>query len=157
MISEKNVDSFDRAILRIVQSDASIPLRAIADRVNLSRAAVQRRLRRMEEEGVIVRNVAMVDPSKIGKHLTVLVEVQIVAAEIEILDRVKHAFKVPEVQQCYNCTGDADFVLIMVVSAMEEYNLIARKLLYENKDVKWFRTLVVYDRVKVGVEVPVDL
>ena len=67
------LDSFDRAILDILQRDNTTPQRAIGEAVNLSAPAVQRRIRRMEEEGVIQANVAVVDPHKVGRPLTIIV------------------------------------------------------------------------------------
>lgn len=148
------LDGFDRAILAIVQQDAGKPLRVIADAVNLSTAAVQRRLQRMEAGGVIRANVAIIDPTLVGKPITILVEVQIERAQIDALDALKVHFSGPEIQQCYYVTGEADFVLVLAVATMEEYQAKARRLFYENKDVKWFRTIVVMDRVKVGLTVP---
>jgi Lrp/AsnC family leucine-responsive transcriptional regulator len=68
---------------------------------------------------------------------------------------MKEHFSGPEIQQCYHVTGEADFMLVLTVATMEEYQGLARHLFYENKNVKWFRTIVVMDRVKVGLFVPV--
>ena len=59
----------------------------------------------------------------------------------------------PEVQQCYYVTGDADFMLVITVATMAEYEALARRLFDDNKNVKWFRTIVVMDRVKAGMTV----
>ena len=151
-----NLDFSDRAVLAIVQQNAATPLRTIADQVNLSTASVQRRLRRMEELGVIQANVAVLDPTLVGKPITILVEVRIERAQLDVLDALKIRFSGPEIQQCYYVTGEADFVLILTVANMEEYQALARHLFYENKEVKWFRTIVVMDRVKVGLTVPIN-
>ena len=149
-----DLDQFDLAVLGIVQRDRETPLRVIAERVNLSTAAVQRRLRRLEEVGVITANVALVDPTLVGKPITVIVEVHIDRVQLDHLNEIKRRFSSPEVQQCYYVAGEADFVLILSVATMEEYTGIAHRLFYTSEDVKWFRTTVVMDRVKVGLTIP---
>ncbi|MCK9798175.1 AsnC family transcriptional regulator [Pseudomonas chlororaphis] len=148
------LDGFDRAILQIVQQDNTTPLRALADQVNLSSASVQRRLKRMEECGVITGNVAIVDPTQVGKPITIVVEVMTERTSIDAMEAMKKHFAVPEVQQCYYVTGEADFVLIVNVATMQEYQALARRLFAENANVKWFKTMVALDRLKVGLEVP---
>ncbi|OOV91483.1 Lrp/AsnC family transcriptional regulator [Pseudomonas sp. MF4836] len=147
------LDGFDRAILEVVQFDNTTPLRLLADRVNLSSASVQRRLKRMEECGVITGNVAIVNPTQVGKAITIVVEVMTERTSIDALESMKKHFAVPEVQQCYYVTGEADFVLIVNVGSMQEYQALARRLFAENANVRWFKTMVALDRLKVGLEV----
>ncbi len=71
------LDRFDLAILAILQKDNTTPQRAIGEAVALSAPAVQRRIKRMEESGVIRANVALVDPAAVGQPLTIFVEVQL--------------------------------------------------------------------------------
>lgn len=111
----------------------------------------------MEEVGVISANAATINPEMVGKAITILVEVHAERTETPDLDAMKTALSGPEIQQCYYITGDADFVLILKVSSMAKYGTLARGLFYDNKNVKWFRTIVVMDRVKTGLNVPVAL
>jgi len=150
-----DLDGFDWSILALVQRDNAVPLRTLAEKVNLSTAAVQRRLKRLEEGGVIVANVAVVDPAKAGKPITIIAEVSVERTSIEALNATKASFCVPQVQQCYYVTGEVDFVLILNVASMQEYQELAGRLFAENANVKWFKTLVALDRVKVGLQVPV--
>ena len=151
------IDDFDRRILAILQRDNRMPQREIGAKVNLSAAAVQRRIRRMEDAGVIAANVAIVAPEKLGKALTILVEVGVGSERLEELDALKSAFsKAPEVQQCYYVTGDADFVLIVLVADMAEYEALTRRLFFGNPNVRKFRTLVTMDRVKFETAVALD-
>lgn len=149
-----DLDGFDWSILALVQRDNAVPLRTLAEKVNLSTAAVQRRLKRLEEGGVIVANVAVVDPAKAGKPITIIAEVSVERTSIEALNATKASFCVPQVQQCYYVTGDADFMLVIVVETMKAYETLARTLFYENRNIKWFRSIVVMDRVKVSLDVP---
>ncbi|ALQ04859.1 MULTISPECIES: Lrp/AsnC family transcriptional regulator [Pseudomonas] len=150
----ESLDKFDRAILDLVQRDNTMPLRLMAEQVNLSTAAVQRRIKRMEAGGVITGNVAIVDPTAVGRPITIIVEVMAERTSIEALEAMKAHFAVPEVQQCYYVTGEVDFVLVLTVASMNEYQTLARRLFAENSNVTWFKTIVALDRVKVGLNVP---
>lgn len=150
------LDSFDMAILAILQQDNTTPQRLIGEKVNLSAAAVHRRIRRMTAEGVIASNSASVDPARVGLPITIVVEVHIESERLDLFDAAKTTFSgAPEVQQCYYVTGDADFILVVVVASMAEYEALTRRLFFENHNVKRFRTLVVMDRIKVGLAVPI--
>lgn len=151
-----SLDAFDRAILRILQADNTTPQRVIGEAVNLSAPAVQRRIRRMEAAGVIRANVAVVDPVPVGQAITIFVEVEVESERAELIDAAKRAFaEAPEVQQCYYVTGEADFVLVIVVPTMADYEALTRRLFFGNHNVKKFRSFVAMDRVKVGLTVPV--
>ena len=150
-----DLDSFDLAILEILQQDNTTPQRVIGEKVNLSAAAVHRRIRRLEADAVITGNVACVDPARVGRPITIVVQVGIESERLDLLDATKHSFsKAPEVQQCFYVTGEADFVLIITVASMSEYEALTRRLFFQNHNVKRFRTLVVMDRVKTGLAVP---
>lgn len=148
------LDAFDLAILGILQRDNSTPQRVIGEAVNLSAPAVQRRIRRMEETGVIRANVAIIDPAKVEQPITIFVEVELISETAELIDAAKREFAaVPQVQQCYYVTGEADFVLVIVVPTMGAYEALTRRLFFGNNNVKKFRTFVAMDRVKVGLAV----
>ncbi|KVN24840.1 AsnC family transcriptional regulator [Burkholderia pyrrocinia] len=151
------LDAFDRKLLMEVQRDAQTPQNELGARVNLSTAAVNRRLRRLADDGVIERYTAVVAPEKAGYALTIVVNVEVESEQIDQLDAMKRAFEqCPQVQQCYYVTGEWDFVLILVVRDMDQYNALTRQLFFANNNVKRFKTLVSMSRVKVGIGVPVD-
>jgi len=152
------LDEFDRRILDILQIDARLPLRKIGEAVHLSTAAVQRRVKRMETEGIISTSVTVLDPTKLGSRTTVIVEIALENERSDLLDKTRRQFLAcPHVQQCYYVTGDADFVLIMNVGSMEEYGNIAQSLFHENPNVTRFRTLVALRNVKVGLNIPMSI
>jgi len=150
------LDSFDLAILDVLQKNNATPQRLIGEMVNLSAPAVQRRIKRLEEAGVIRANVAIIDPDKVGRPLTIFVEVELESERVELIDAAKAGFAaLPEVQQCYYVTGEADFILVITVATMAEYEDLTRRLFFANNNVKKFRTIVAMDRVKVGLGVPI--
>lgn len=149
------LDRFDLAILKVLQQDNKTPQRRIAEMVNLSAPAVQRRIRRMEDTGVIAANIAVVDPARVDHAITLFVEVEMESERAEMFDAAKRAFATtPEVQQCHYVTGEADFILVIVVKTMADYEALTRRLFFANNNVKRFRTFVSMDRVKVGLSVP---
>lgn len=151
------LDGFDLRILEILQNDNKTSQRAIGDLVNLSAPAVQRRIKSMEGAGVITANVAVVDPSSVGQAITIVVEVNVESERIDLLDATKARFAAaPEVQQCYYVTGESDFILVVTVASMSHYESLTRRIFFGNDNIKRFRTLVVMDRVKVTLGVPIS-
>ncbi|AXC50212.1 Lrp/AsnC family transcriptional regulator [Paracoccus suum] len=146
------LDAFDIAILRILQRDARMPQREIGEAVNLSAPSVQRRIRRMEAEGVIAATVAVLDPGKVGRPLTIFCQVELVSETPEDIDMMKCRFRdAPEVQQCFYVTGEADFMLVVVVESMAHYEDFTRLVLFQGSNVRKFGTFVSMDTVKTGL------
>ncbi|MGF7162484.1 DNA-binding Lrp family transcriptional regulator [Rhodoligotrophos appendicifer] len=149
------LDRLDLAILDILQQDNTTPQRVIGSRVNLSAPAVQRRIKRMTQAGVIRANVAVLDPARVGHPITIFVEVEIISETAANIDAAKRDLaSAPEVQQCYYVTGEIDFVLVVVVPSMADYEALTKRLFFGNTNVKRFRSFVAMDRVKVGLAVP---
>ncbi len=145
------LDAFDLAILRILQRDNTTPQRQIGATVNLSAPSVQRRIRRMEADGVITSNVAVIDPDKVGLPLTIFVQVELVSETPSEIDLMKRRFRdAPEVQQCFYVTGEADFMLVVVVESMAAYETFTRQVFFQDSNVRKFRTFVSMDAVKTG-------
>ena len=150
-ISADSLDSFDRAILRIVQRNAKTPQRTIAEAVNLSTAAVQRRIAAMERDGIIRNNVAVVEPDALGLGITAVVTVQMTDERIGTVDAAKALFRdTPEVQQCYYVTGGTSFMLIIIAPDMPSYEAITRRLFAENPAIASYASYIALDRVKTG-------
>jgi Lrp/AsnC family leucine-responsive transcriptional regulator len=148
------LDAFDYRILERWQHDTRTPAKTIADAIGLSTAAVQRRLKRLRELGVIRREVAELDPRKVGSPVTCLVGVDLDREGAEDLARFRRKMLAsPEVQQCYYVTGQNDFVLVVLVADMEAYDAFTRRTLLADDNVKSFTTQVTLERVKTGVAV----
>lgn len=150
------LDAFDYRILERWQHDTRMPAKTIADDIGLSTAAVQRRLKRLRELGVIRREIAELDPRKVGRPVTCLVGVDLDREGAEDLARFrKKMLASPEVQQCYYVTGQNDFVLVVLAADMDAYEAFTRRALLDDSNVKSFTTQVVLERVKTGVAVTV--
>lgn len=154
--SRNELDRFDLSILRILQGNNKIPQREIATLVNLSGAAVHRRIKRMEENGTIQQNIAVLDPIILSVPITIFVEVEMENDRIELIRKAKEKFlQTPEIQQCYYVTGEIDFILVINVPNMKTYEDLTTHLFYDNPDIKRFRTHVSLDRVKVGMSISI--
>ncbi len=152
--SSSVLDSFDLAILRILQHDSTIPQREIGERVNLSAPSVQRRIKRMENDGVIATQAAIVEPASVGLPLTIIVEVELKAETGGKIDVIKQEFlQASEIQQCYYVTGEVDFVLIVIVGDMAEYEDLTQRLFFGNQNIKKFKTFVAMDRTKTTTSI----
>jgi Lrp/AsnC family transcriptional regulator, leucine-responsive regulatory protein len=151
------LDDFDRKILALLQTNNKRSQREISDAVHLSASAVNRRIAMMEEAGVIRANVALVDPAKVGRAITLIVEVSVESERLDLLDTVKARIAAcPQVQQVYYVTGETDFVLILCVADMSEYEQLTRQLFFAEGNVKRFRTMVVMERAKASMAVGVE-
>lgn len=147
------LDDFDLGILRAVQQNNLRPLREIARAVNLSAPAVARRLQRLRADGAICADVSVLDPVSVGLPLTVIVEVTLHSELIEHLNEVRERFvKCSAIQQCYYVTGEVDFILVLALENMQQYESLTRELFFAGGNIKTFRTFVAMQRAKVSSE-----
>lgn len=148
-------DEFDRAILAILQRDTTTAQREIAEAVHLSAPAVQRRIKRLQEVGIIRANVAVLDQNRLGRPLTIMVEVRVSSEQPHRVAPFRRRVQDdPAVQQCYAITGDADFLLILTAASMEDYEAISARLFGDDDNIERYRTAVALSTLKRGLEVP---
>ena len=149
------LDAFDRQILEIVQTNNMRPHREISETVCLSVPAVARRLQRLRKEGVIMGDASVLRPEFIGVPLTIIVNLTIQNESLAELDATRNRFiECPQVQQCYHVTGEVDFMLILSVRDIQEYEVLTHTLFSADANVRTFRTFVVLQRPKVSLRVP---
>ncbi len=150
-----SLDSFDLAILRILQDDNRATSDAIGESVGLSSTACQRRMKRLRAEGVIAKDCAVIAPDVIGGRMTMIVTIVLERGRADIIDAFKRQVQeVPEIQQCFYVTGEHDFVLIVTAKDMAEYERFTRRVFYGNENIQKFNTTVVMERVKTGLAIP---
>ncbi len=150
------MDKFDRQILSVLQTDSRLTAEKISDLVGLSSAAVQKRIKKMRDSKIILKEIAVLDPAKLNQNLTVIVDVSLKQENKEVLDTFKkRMLHAPQVQQCYYTTGEADFILILVVKDMEEYTTFTHDYFFSTSQVDKFTSSVVMDRVKTELSIRV--
>jgi DNA-binding Lrp family transcriptional regulator len=137
------LDTFDLAILARYQSDTRQPAETIGADIGLSAAAVQRRLKRLREVGVIEGEVAKIAPKAVGLPVTCVVSVDIDREGAAELARFKAKMSLcPQVQQCYYVTGPTDFILIVIARDLGDYEAFTREHLLADSNVRSFTTHV---------------
>lgn len=143
------MDSFDRRILDHLQHDASVTNQALADEVGLSPSACLKRVRRLREAGIIERQVVLLNPEAMGRWLHMVVEITMERDRKDLYRRfLDSALAAPVVKQCYQVTGECDFILIVTVPDMDAYDRFCDEVIYADDNVKKFRTLLSRKRCK---------
>jgi Lrp/AsnC family transcriptional regulator len=128
--ANRRLDAIDRKILMVLQEDASLSVAEIGDRVGLSSTPCWKRIQRLEADGVILRRVALVDQNKIGLGLSVFVSVESGDHSDAWLKKFAEAVSaMPEVMEFYRMAGDVDYMLRVVVSDMQSYDIFYKKLI----------------------------
>jgi Transcriptional regulators len=124
------IDDTDRRILAILQQQADLPLEEIGTRVHLSRNAVWRRIKLMEEAGVIRARVALLDPERLGLDLTVFLMVRTSDHRPDWLERFAKATRdMPEILGAYRMTGDLDYLIRARVADVRAYDALYQRLI----------------------------
>ncbi|MCE8006101.1 Lrp/AsnC family transcriptional regulator [Aestuariivita sp.] len=148
------MDEKDLQILRLVQSNAQLTAEALGHEIGLSAPAVQKRLKKLRETGVIEKEIAVLSPTKLGRELTVIVGVVLERESRMHLDSFKRRMRqAKEVQQCYYSTGEADFILVVTVADIKEYEAFTQEYFFDESNVGRFTSSVVMDRVKVSLDI----
>lgn len=124
------LDDLDRRILSVLQTDASLGLEDIGARVGLSRNAVWRRIRALEEAGIIRARVAVLDAAKLGLGLTVFIFVRTRSHDPGWLEDFARATRdMPEIQGAYRMTGDLDYLIRARVADVAAYDALYQRLI----------------------------
>ena len=151
------LDSFDYKILNAVQANNRVTSAELAKKVGLSSSACQRRLNSMRKVGIIEKDVSVLNRNKLNRKITIIVQI---LSDIEGAEHDKEFKKsmlsAPEVMQCYYVTGDYDYVLIATFVDMEEYELFTQKYFLNNNNIKRFSSMVVMNRVKENLSIPLS-
>lgn len=152
-------ERFDRAtrqILEALQADGRQSTQQLADRVGLSATPVWRRIKELEESGVIRRHVALVDREKLGLSICVLANVSLVRhseGAVEQFEQLVQASR--EIIECHGITGEADYVIKVVVPDMKAYDQFLQSRIFKVPGVASVRSNVVLREVKYETALPV--
>ena len=160
MTASSALDKLDRAILRRLQENGRETYDLIGEQVGLSASAVLRRVKRLEEAGVIARYVALVKPEAVGLGLTAYLNVRLEkhteTHKRNPMDLFSAAVQTwPEVVECAALTGEMDFLLQVLVQDMAHYSRFIMETLLKHPSVQDCKTSFVLDRVKATTAVPI--
>ena len=149
----QELDERDRKILGLVQRDAKLSQAEVARRVGLSTAAVNERLRKLENAGVIRRYVAVVDPRSVGMSITAFVEVFIEHPRHEAVF-IERLLELDEVLECHHVTGEFSLLLKVRVRDMDGLQQLLLHQLNAQEGVRQTRTVMVLSTVKEESFIP---
>ncbi|MCV3271682.1 Lrp/AsnC family transcriptional regulator [Roseobacter sinensis] len=137
------IDDFDRQLLALLQIDCRQTGDALAEQVGLSPASCLRRLQRLRRIGAVEREVAIVAPELLGRHITVLSLLTLRRGGRDALDRLRQKLlRLPQVERIFHVTGPADFVLTVRCASMEAYAAFTEEHFYDPA-ISGFESIVV--------------
>lgn len=149
------LDAIDWAILGVLQSDAALPVHEVGERVGLSSNACWRRIRRLEDTGVIARRVALLDADKLGLATTVFVAIRTNRHDPQWLEAFSRGIAlIDEVIECHRMAGDVDYLLKLVVQDIAHYDRIYRKLIAAVPDLADVSSTFSMERMKATTALP---
>jgi Lrp/AsnC family transcriptional regulator len=151
-----SLDEFDRTILRVLQSDSSLSVDDLAAKVNLSRNACWRRVKRLEDEGIIKGRVALVDAAKVNAGLTVVISVRTSQHSAEWAERFRDMVRrTPEIVGAYRTAGDIDYILRARVPDVAAYDRLYKSLI-SKVDMMDVSASFVMEELKETTEIPLS-
>jgi Lrp/AsnC family transcriptional regulator len=150
------MDRLDKKILRLLQEDATLAVAEVAKKVGLSTTPCWRRIQKLEEEGVIRRRVAVLNPEKINTRVNVFISIRTASHSVEWLKRFSEVVQeFPEVVEFYRMSGDVDYLIRVVVPDIAAYDAFYKKLIarIEIRDVS---SAFAMEQIKYTTEMPLD-
>lgn len=152
------LDSLDRDILRMLQADATRPVAEVAAEAGLSQSPCWRRIQRLQREGYITKQVALLDRRKLGFNVEVFAFVRFERDGKNTLARFEHAVRgAPEILECHMLMGDMDFLLRVVAPDVGAYEKFLRERLSVMPGVRSVNSMIALSPVKQESQLPLDL
>ncbi|MEK1906284.1 MAG: Lrp/AsnC family transcriptional regulator [Pseudomonas sp.] len=148
------LDQRDRTLLDLLQQDAAMPIADLAERTALSVSACWRRVKRMEEEGLISRRVALVDRRKANVPTTVFVGVRTARHSMDWLESFRSAIAdIPEIVEAYRMTGEIDYLLRLIVPDVQAYDAVYKQLI-SRLDFTDISSFIAMEELKFTTAIP---
>jgi Lrp/AsnC family leucine-responsive transcriptional regulator len=155
---DRKLDDIDHRILAALQADGRMTAQQLADRVGLSPSPCSRRVRLLEEAGIVKGYVAVIDQAKVGLPISVFASVKLERQREDDLDRFSQAVaRWPEVVDCYLMTGQRDYLLRIVVSDLESYERFIKDKLTRLDGVASIESSFALGQVKRSHALPIPL
>lgn len=143
------MDAIDKKILMLLQQDAKLNTKEIAEKVGLSVSPTFERIKKLEQKLYIKKYVALLDPAKVGKSISVYCQVTLAVHSRELIDDFKqHILALPEIMGCYHVSGNYDFLLKIAVNDMNEYQKFVIDKLSVIKGISNVQSSFVMEEIK---------
>ncbi|GLV22798.1 AsnC family transcriptional regulator [Sphingobium sp. TomMM35A] len=150
------IDAIDRKLLHELQRDASVSHAELAERVGASTASCWRRIRALEADGVLGRQIRLVDPARLGRSLNVLCHIKIKNHQAETTEAFETFITSrDEIIECYSMSGDWDYLLRILVADVEEYNHFLMRTVLRHPTVATGSSHFALSQVKYTTAVPI--
>ena len=152
------LDKYDRKILLALQNNADISMADLGNLVGLSHTPCWRRVKRLEEQGYILKKVTLLDPEKLDLKVSVHAYITIKSHDEESLVAFETAVQeVSEIVECYSITGDKDYLLRMVVKSVDQYEKLLKNRLVHLPNVASVNSAFALKQVKYTTELPLHV
>lgn len=143
-----NLDKIDKKILQVLQEDGRIKNLDLADAIGLSNTPCAKRVKRLEDSGVISGYHAAVDPVAAGKHISAFVLMQISNNTREVANRFAQAIKgIPAVTECHMTTGSLDYIARIHANSLSDYEAVIKDELGKIKDIVKVESLIILNNI----------
>lgn len=150
------MDQSDYKLLAVLQQNARTSIQELANHIGASTASVQRRLKVLRDEGVIQKEVAVLDQKKLGFGITAVVSVELERDRLDQIDAFKRkARQDRQVMNFYCIAGDGDFMMVVVAKDISDYEAFTHRFFFADKNVRKFRTSIVISTEKATLELPI--
>lgn len=150
------LDETDKKILRLLQEDAHLTLKDIANKINLSLTPVHDRVKRLQKEGIIEKYVTILNKKKLGKNLIVYCQITLVRQTYDISEAFNQAIlNLPEVVECNFVSGSFDYMLKIILPDMESYHQFHQKKLSVLSGVSLINSFFILSEVKSTTALPI--
>lgn len=151
------IDEFDKKILLVLQEDASLSAAEVGERVGLSQSQCWRRIDRLHQEGVITRQVAVVDRKKAGLNVMLFAHVKLAAHSRNALPEFSRAIQAfPEVMECHVLMGNVDFLLRIVARDVEAYERFFFERLSQLPMIQEVNSMIALSQIKASTVLPIE-
>ncbi|MEP1208268.1 MAG: Lrp/AsnC family transcriptional regulator [Rhizobiaceae bacterium] len=150
------MDRIDKRILTLLQQDATTPVAEIGKKVGLSTTPCWRRIQKLEEDGVITKRVAVLDPKQVNAKVTVFVSIRTNSHTAEWLKRFSEVTsEFPEVVELYRMSGEVDYLLRVVVPDIQAYDAFYQRLI-SKVDITDVSSSFAMEQLKYTTQLPLD-
>lgn len=156
MANAVDLDDFDRKILRALQENADYSMADLGNLIGLSHTPCWRRLKRLESEGIIRRKVTLLNHEKLNLSVTVQVQISMKSHnETELAEFELAVQQAPEILECYAMSGDKDYLLLVVIEGVAQYEQLLRKTLMCLPHVASIQSTFALRQVKYTTQLPI--
>ncbi len=152
----KNLDKINKSILNELQENCAITNAELADRLNLPATTVFERVKKLEQNGIITKRVAIVNPEKVGKETMAFVSLSLSGHSAKNVKKFwKSIEMLPEVLECYHIAGESDFILKVFVDNIRTYETFLLEKLTAIENIGKIKTSFVMSTIKYQTKIPV--